>query len=64
MTSTFRGLVSRVKRLVRDDSAPTTIEYALMVAGVFLVVIAAVLLLGQAVSGSLDDSTQKIEKGG
>lgn len=44
------------KQFVRDDRAATATEYAVMLALVFLVVIAAVAALGTKVSGTFADA--------
>ncbi len=43
-------VVNWVKKFVREEEGPTMVEYALMVALVAIVAIAAVIVLGQNVS--------------
>lgn len=54
---TERREVSMIKNLVRllkDEEAPTAVEYGLMVAGIAVVIIAAVWALGRSVSSQFD----------
>lgn len=44
-------LINSVKRFVREEEAPTMVEYGLLVALIALIVAAAAFLLGQGVSG-------------
>jgi pilus assembly protein Flp/PilA len=45
-----RDMLQNIKKLLRDEEAPTAVEYALMVAGIAVVIIAAVWFLGGTVS--------------
>ena len=47
-------MLKNIKRLLKDEEAPTAVEYALMVAGIAVVIIAAVWLLGGTVSSKFD----------
>jgi pilus assembly protein Flp/PilA len=43
-------MLQRIRRFIRDEEGPTAVEYAIMVAGVGLVILAAVFLLGGSLS--------------
>jgi Flp pilus assembly pilin Flp len=43
-----------LRRFCRDDAAPSAIEYALLVAGVGVIIIAVVYMLGANVRSGLD----------
>jgi pilus assembly protein Flp/PilA len=43
-------MLKNIKRLLKDEEAPTAVEYALMVAGVAVLIIVAVWFLGGSVS--------------
>ena len=55
-------MLKNIKRLLKDEEAPTAVEYALMVAGIAVVIIAAVWFLGTAVSSKFDVVGQSINK--
>lgn len=50
-------MLSSLKALLRDDEAPTAVEYALMVGAIAGVIIAVVFLLGGKVNNSFDNVT-------
>ncbi len=41
-------MLEKLRKLFKDDEAPTAVEYALMVAGIAVVIIGAVFFLGGA----------------
>jgi pilus assembly protein Flp/PilA len=45
-------MLEKLKRFVKDEEAPTAVEYAIMVAGVAVVIIAVVFLLGGKVNNT------------
>jgi pilus assembly protein Flp/PilA len=47
-------------RLIKDEEAPTAVEYALMVAGIAVVIIVAVWALGHSVSSRFDQAAKSI----
>lgn len=51
-------IARELRRVWRDESAATATEYAVMIALVLLVVIAAVAALGTKVSGTFVDAEQ------
>jgi pilus assembly protein Flp/PilA len=53
-------MLNKLRKLLKDDSAPTAVEYALMVAGIAVVVIAAVFLLGGNTSKALNKVATEI----
>jgi len=56
-------MIECAKKLLRDEEAPTAVEYALMVGGVALVIIGAVWFFGSTISNSFTDSTDKMFTG-
>jgi pilus assembly protein Flp/PilA len=53
-------MLKNIKRLLKEEEAPTAVEYALMVAGVAVLIIAAVWLLGGAVSNKFSATADSI----
>lgn len=53
----FRDTLARVAARLTPEEGATAVEYALMVALIALVVIAAVTLLGQATNSAYGNST-------
>jgi pilus assembly protein Flp/PilA len=47
-------MIKNLVRLLKDEEAPTAVEYGLMVAGIAVVIIAAVWALGRSVSSQFD----------
>ena len=45
-------MLTSLKRFLADEDAPTAVEYAIMVAGIAVVIIAVVFLLGTRVNGT------------
>jgi Flp pilus assembly pilin Flp len=43
-------MLHKLKRFLADEEAPTTVEYAIMVAGLAVIIIAVVFLLGARVT--------------
>ncbi len=55
-------MLKNIKRLLKDEEAPTAVEYALMVAGVAVLIIVAVWFLGGSVSNKFNEAGQAIAK--
>jgi Flp pilus assembly pilin Flp len=51
---------SVLERFLRDEDAPTAMEYAIVVSGIAVVVVAAVLLFGQKVLGTFNAVTSHV----
>jgi pilus assembly protein Flp/PilA len=47
-------MLKNIKRLLKDEEAPTAVEYALMVAGIAVLIIGAVWFLGGRVSNTFE----------
>jgi Flp pilus assembly pilin Flp len=47
---TMLPLIARGKTFIRDEEAATAVEYALILGGIALVVVAAIYALGQALN--------------
>jgi pilus assembly protein Flp/PilA len=52
-------MLERLRRLWSDEEGPTAVEYAIMLAGIAVVIIAVVFLLG----GAVKDTMQNVETG-
>ena len=50
----MNGWINSLKRFVKEEDAPTMVEYGLMVALIAVVCIAAVTLLGTNISAKFD----------
>jgi pilus assembly protein Flp/PilA len=46
-------MLKSLVRFIKDDEAPSAVEYAIMVAGIAVVIIAVVFLLGTNIRGTL-----------
>jgi len=51
---------SHLKRFLRDESGPTAVEYAVMLALIVAVCIGAIRTAGQATADSFDNSANEI----
>ncbi len=54
-------MLKNIKRLLKDEEAPTAVEYALMVAGVAVIIIAAVYFLGGQVRDKFQTAGEAIQ---
>jgi pilus assembly protein Flp/PilA len=52
--------VNGLKRFVKEEQAPTMVEYGLLVVLIALVVVAGATLLGTAVNGTFTDAAGKM----
>jgi pilus assembly protein Flp/PilA len=52
--------MNRILRFLRDDSGPTAVEYAVMLALIIGVCLGAVGFFGSTASGSWSDTSNKI----
>ena len=57
----MRDLPTKVVRFLLDEQGPTTVEYAVLLMLVFLVVLTAITSLGQSVSESFEGSQNSID---
>jgi pilus assembly protein Flp/PilA len=57
MVTRFRDTLARVAVRLAPQEGATAVEYALMVALIAIVLVAAVTLLGQATNSAYSDST-------
>jgi pilus assembly protein Flp/PilA len=53
-------MLKSLVRFMRDEEAPTAVEYAIMVAGIAIVIIAVVFLLGTNVRNTLHNVAQHV----
>ena len=53
-------MLKSLVRFIKDEDAPTAVEYGIMVAGIAVVIIAVVFLLGGNVKTVLHHATQHI----
>lgn len=54
-------MFQKLKALIKDEEAPTAVEYALMVAGIAVVIIAAVFLLGDNTKKAFNNVAEHIK---
>ena len=57
-------MLERIRRLVRDESAPTAVEYAIMLGAITVVIVAVVWLFGGKVKSLFEDANTKFQAGG
>ena len=57
---TFRLFSSRIRRFLVASDGPTAVEYAVMLAAILLVALAAIGVFGTAVRDSFGDSNAKL----
>ncbi len=57
----MKNLITRMRALTRDDSGQDLLEYALLVALIALVAVAAVTSSGQAVNKIFDTVASKLQ---
>lgn len=57
---TLRQFSSQIRRFLVASDGPTAVEYAVMLAAILLVALAAIGVLGTTVAGSFGDSNSKI----
>ena len=50
-----------IARLIRDEQAATSVEYAVMLAMIILACVAAIALVGQSTAGSLGNSASQLQ---
>ena len=53
-------MLTQLKNLIKDEEAPTAVEYGLMVAGIAAAVMAIVFTLGTSVNTKFDAVNTKI----
>ena len=58
----MKNLITRMRALTRDDSGQDLLEYALLVALIALVAVAAVTSSGQAVNKIFDSVASKLNQ--
>jgi pilus assembly protein Flp/PilA len=56
-------MLKSLKRFIKDEEAPTAVEYAIMVAGIAVVIIAVVFLLGANVKSTLNTVASHVGTG-
>ena len=54
-------LVSKIRKFLRDESGPTTVEYAILIALILLLCLASIQILGSNTQLSFDDTATKID---
>ena len=53
--------MKKLLRFLQDESGPTAVEYAVMLAMIIMVCVAAVNLVGQTTAASFTDSATQLE---
>lgn len=54
-------MLKSLARFIKDEEAPTAVEYAIMVAGIAVVIIAVVFLLGTNVRDTINKVAQHVK---
>ena len=54
-------MYARIKRFLREEDGPTAVEYAVMLALILMVALAAINEMGQATADSFNTSSSSIE---
>ena len=54
-------MLEQLKKLVKDEEAPTAVEYAIMVAGIAVAVIVGVYALGDTLDVKFTDVETRVE---
>jgi pilus assembly protein Flp/PilA len=54
-------MLEQLKKLVKDEEAPTAVEYAIMVAGIAVAVIVGVYALGDTMDVKFTDIETRVE---
>jgi len=53
-------MLEQLKKLMKDEEAPTAVEYGLMLAGIAVAVMVVVFTLGESVDGQFESVNTKI----
>lgn len=56
-------MLEKLKQFIRDEEAPTAVEYAIMVAGIAVVIISVVFLLGSNVNSTFHNVATHVPGG-
>ena len=59
----MNSLLARIRRFLRSEESPTATEYAVMLALIIVVAIVAIQTLGQNVSTTFKDTSDKLAAG-
>jgi pilus assembly protein Flp/PilA len=60
----FASIMKRLRRLIRDESGPTAIEYAVMLALIIIVCLVSIRVLGQNANSTFDAAGDALELNG
>jgi pilus assembly protein Flp/PilA len=55
-------MLEQLKNLVKDEEAPTAVEYAIMVAGIAVVVMVTVYSIGKSANTKFDAVNTQLQK--
>jgi pilus assembly protein Flp/PilA len=55
-------MLEQLKNLVKDEEAPTAVEYAILVAGIAVVVMATVYQIGSSANTKFDTVAKQLAK--
>jgi len=56
-------MLQNLRRLLKDEEAPTAIEYAIMLSGIALLIISAVWLLGTKLNNAFERAASHVPGG-
>lgn len=58
----FMKAIQRVRQFLKNEWGPTTVEYAVLVMLIFLVVLSVIQLIGSNLNSSYQDSSGKLDQ--
>ena len=58
----FTSIIQRLRRLVRDESGPTAVEYAVMLALIIIVAMGSVRLLGASSKSVFQSAVMAVDQ--
>lgn len=58
----FASIMSRLRKLVRDENGPTAVEYAVMLALIIILCLAAIRAIGTSTNQSLNSTSNALNK--
>ena len=60
----MKNIISKVQRFLKSEDGPTAVEYAIMLALIVIVCIAAIQAVGTAANGAFEDVTAEMTGAG
>ena len=57
----FATIMKRLRRLIRDESGPTAVEYAVMLALIIVVCLTSIRFIGTAADNTFNDAADALD---